>query len=87
MVLDNLYRFGPAVCIPYSRTFIALRTRARICERLWSPGIDSASLVARRAGMISLAESIPWNQFLGSLNIYKFGFYALPVLPTREQYP
>jgi hypothetical protein len=29
-------------------------------------GIDSASLC-------SLAESLPWNRFLGSLNIYKFG--------------
>jgi hypothetical protein len=30
----------------------------------------------RRAGTTTLhrlAESIPWNRFLGSLNVYKFG--------------
>ncbi len=39
-------------------------TKAGIYKRLRSPGIDSERL--RR-----LAESIPWNWFLGSFNRYK----------------
>ncbi len=41
-------------------------TRAPICKRLRSPGIDSARLHR-------LAESILWNRFLGSLIVHKFG--------------
>ncbi len=41
-------------------------SRAPICKRFRSPGINSARL--RR-----LAESIPWNRFLGSITVYKFG--------------
>ncbi len=40
--------------------------RSLIFKRLSSPGIDSASVC-------SLAELIPWNRFLGSLNVYEFG--------------
>jgi hypothetical protein len=50
--------------------------RARIGTRLRSPGIDSASQCSLAAGTITLprlAESIPWNRFLGSLNVYQFG--------------
>ncbi len=61
---------------------------ARIFKRLRCPRIDSkASIlpayVAWRAGTITLfvaparlqrlAESIPWNRFLGPLNVYKYG--------------
>ncbi len=53
----------------------------RICKRLWSPGIDSASLCClagpydkpyvsyRPATLHRLKESIPWNRFLGFLQI------------------
>ncbi len=35
-------------------------------------------------GCIGLAESIPWNRFLGSLNIYKFGLkFYLPTVSAR----
>jgi hypothetical protein len=40
--------------------------RSPICKRLRSPRIDSARLQR-------LAEPFPWNRFLGSLNVYKFG--------------
>ncbi len=48
---------------------------------LRSPGIDSQPdgsgkqpyLTYRPARLHRLAESIPWNRFLGSLNVYKFG--------------
>ncbi len=40
--------------------------RARICKTLRSPKIDIARLHR-------LAESIPWNRFLGSLNVYNSG--------------
>ncbi len=46
-----------------------LPTRARICKHLRSPDfpeIESASLS-------SLAGRIPWNRFLGSLNVEIFG--------------
>jgi len=60
--------------------------KGRICKRLRSPGIDS--YVAWRAGTTNrimyrparvhrLAETIPRNQFLGSLNVYKFGLWIL----------
>ncbi len=52
---------------------------------LRSPGIDSqhggpvrqSYLTYRSARLHRLAESIPWNQFLGSLNVYKFGLRRL----------
>jgi hypothetical protein len=56
--------------------------RARICKRFRSPGMPdfvawSASMskrvVVQAARLHRLAESIPWNRFLGSLNVYKFG--------------
>jgi hypothetical protein len=48
---------------------LMLRNWARICKRLRSPGIDTGRLHR-------LAESIPWNRFLGSLNVYKFGLWS-----------
>jgi hypothetical protein len=55
--------------------------RAGICKCLRSPGIDSQHggpvrqpyLTHRPARLHRLAESIPQNRFLGSLNVYKFG--------------
>ena len=54
---------------------------------LRSTGIDSRSLAGRHDNPIlstglpnrlhKLAESIPWNRFLGSLNVYKFGLCFL----------
>ncbi len=46
-----------------------------------SPGIDSQSggpvrqpyLTYRSTRLHMLAESVPWNRFLGSLNVYKYG--------------
>jgi hypothetical protein len=46
---------------------------------LRSPGIDSQSggqvrqpyLTYRPARLYRLSESIPWNRFMGSLNVYK----------------
>jgi hypothetical protein len=32
----------------------------------------------------SLAESIPWNRFLGSLNVYKYGLYSRLIALYRE---
>jgi hypothetical protein len=48
---------------------------------LRSPGIDSQTggpvrhpyLTYRPARLHRLAESIPWNRLLGSLNVYKYG--------------
>ncbi len=43
--------------------------RARICKPFKEPtGIDSARLHR-------LAEPIPWNRFLGSFNVYKYGLW------------
>ncbi len=54
---------------------------AQICKFLKSPGIDSKDLippayVAWRSGTLTLFEaqdSIPWNRFLGSLNVLQMG--------------
>ncbi len=55
--------------------------RARICEGLRSPGIYykesiPPAYVAWRAGTKNL-QFDPWNRFLGSLNVYKFGFWSV----------
>jgi hypothetical protein len=69
-----------------------------------SPGIDSAcecSLAGQyddpicRTGLPALqrlAESIPWNLFLGSLNVYKFGLWKQektrwPCSSNTDSYP
>jgi hypothetical protein len=60
-----------------------LRARARICKPFMSPGINSQSggpvrqayLTYRPARLLRMAESIPWNRFLGSLNVYKYGLW------------
>jgi hypothetical protein len=54
---------------------ISLPPRARICERLWSPGIDSEdsispAYVAWRAGTrnrVVVPARQTWSQFLGSI--------------------
>jgi hypothetical protein len=43
-----------------------VESRARICKRLWSPGIDSASL-CRLAGQCDKEARQGGNRFLGSL--------------------
>ncbi len=60
---------------------VANTYRARICEPLRSPGIDSQLgepvrqlyLSHRPARINRLAESIPRNRFLGSIKVYKYG--------------
>jgi hypothetical protein len=55
--------------------------RARICKPFKEPGIDSQPggpvrqpyLLYRLARLHRLAEMIPLNRFLGSLNVYKYG--------------
>jgi hypothetical protein len=57
------------------------KSRARICKSLRSPGIDSQPgrpvrqpyLAYQHVRINRLAESIPWNRILGSLNVYKIG--------------
>ena len=58
-----------------------LHTEPVFVNLLRSPEIDSQPggpvlqpcLTCRPAKLHRLAESIPWNWFLGSLNVYKFG--------------
>ncbi len=58
---------------------------ARICKCVRSPGIDSQPggpvrqpyLTYRVARQYRMAESVPWNQFLGFLERYKFGLRTL----------
>ncbi len=52
----------------YTFAWIIHVYRARICKRLRSLGITAT---------YSLAESISWNQFLGSLNVYKLGLFSI----------
>jgi hypothetical protein len=37
------------------------------------------------ARLHKLAESIPWNRFLGSLNLYKFGLRYLKIMIGSER--
>ncbi len=39
-----------------------------------------------RAQLLLLAESIPWNRFLGSLNVYNFGLLSASVSPTGRSW-
>ncbi len=43
-------------------------------------------LMYQPAGLHRLAESIPWNRFLGSLNVYKFGLctFCTKFLETED---
>jgi hypothetical protein len=58
-----------------------LRAETVFVNLLWSPGIDPSPggpvqqpyLSYRPARLHSLAESIPRNRFLGSINVYKYG--------------
>jgi hypothetical protein len=57
----------------------------RIFKRLRSPEINSkesippayVGLSYRPARLHRLAEAIPWNRFLGTLNFYKYGLSTL----------
>ncbi len=40
-------------------------------------------ILARQARLHRLAESFPWNRFLGSLNVYKFWLYSSPTRMFR----
>jgi hypothetical protein len=62
--------------------FYRFLIRARIFKRLRSPGIDSKEsippsnitlFVVTAPRLHKLMESIPWNRFLGSLNVYSLG--------------
>jgi hypothetical protein len=57
-------------------------SRARICKRLRRPGIDSASLAGRYD---KYDKSIPWNGFLGSSNVYKFGLSSYISVKPRDK--
>ncbi len=58
-------------------------TWARICKPFRGPGIDSQAvgpvrspyLTYRPARLNRPTDSILWNRFLGSLNVYKFGLW------------
>jgi hypothetical protein len=58
--------------------------RARICKPFKEPRnrfpawrADTTTLFDVLAHQDRLAESIPWNRFRGSLNVYKFGIRML----------
>ena len=62
-----------------------MKTEPVFVNLLRSPGIDSQPgrlvrqhfLTYRHARLHRLADSIPWNRFMGSLNVYKFGIRML----------
>ncbi len=45
---------------------------ASLCSLAWRVGTITLCASHRPARLHRLMESIPWNQFLGSLNVYKF---------------
>jgi hypothetical protein len=65
--------------------------RARICKPFkeprnrfpsWRPGTTTPFDVYRAARLHRLEESISWNRFLGSVNVYKYG---LGIDPRDEE--
>jgi hypothetical protein len=78
--IDNI---DGKVCLLYSvvRFFRYLYPESEFVHLLRSPRTVSQPggpvrqpyLTYRPARLHRLAESIPWNRFLGSLNVYKFG--------------
>ncbi len=62
-------------------------TWARICESFKEPRnrlqpggpVRQPILTYRPARLHRLAEPIPWNRFLGSLNVYKYGLWKRKV--------
>jgi hypothetical protein len=65
-----------------SKEYILVHTEPLLVNLLRSPGIGSQQwwagigqpfLTYRPPRLHRLAESIPWNRFRGSLNIYKVG--------------
>jgi hypothetical protein len=66
-----------------------------MCKLLRGPGIDSQPggplqqpyLTYRPAWLHRLAESIPQNRFLDSLNVYKCGLFSDPVAEEQEKEP
>jgi hypothetical protein len=66
----------------------ACRAEPVFVDLLRSPGIDfqhsgparQPYLSYRPARLHRLAKSIPWNRFLGSINVYKYGlWYDSPI--------
>jgi hypothetical protein len=68
-----------------AKTTVHCSPEPEFVNHLRSRGIESQPggpvrqpyLTYRPARLQRLAESIPWNQFLGSLNVYKFGLWFL----------
>jgi hypothetical protein len=46
----------------------------------WRAGTSNSVIVYEPARLHKLTESIPWNRFLGSWNVYKFGLWKAPPL-------
>jgi hypothetical protein len=67
------------------RLFEKLTNRAHMCKNLRGAQESIPSLAGRDdnpiwhtgpPSYVRLAEQIPWNRFLGSLNVYKFGLWV-----------
>ncbi len=67
---------------------------ARICKPFkepwnrfpaWRAGTTTLFDVPRAARLNRLAESIPWNRFLGFLNVYKYGLWRLLPLTLHSK--
>jgi hypothetical protein len=93
---DNFFweKFDKTTCgnsAQHYRNNFHLPAEPEFWNLLRSPGIDShpgesvrpSYLTYRSARLHCLAESIPWNQFLGSLNVYKFGLCFCRQLYTK----
>jgi hypothetical protein len=65
---------------------LQLNYRARICKRLRSPDppafvagpVQQIGLSYLPARLHMLAESMPWNRFLNTLNVFNFGLRVRP---------
>ncbi len=71
-------------------TFLSLYSEPEFVNILRSPVIDSQPggpvrhpyLTFRPDRLFRLVEFIPWNRFLGSINVYKYGLWIQNFIPT-----
>jgi hypothetical protein len=96
-LVENLDRFLYYLFSRVCNSSSLKKVRAQICNiraQNQFQGIDSKESIppiylAWRAATITLhrlAESIPWNRFLGSLNIYKFGLSIACLRPCSYDF-
>ncbi len=82
-------RFGHGTLVPYhphtEPVFVNLIRSPEIDSRPCGP-VQQPYLTYRPAGLHRLAESLPRNRFLGSINVYKYGLSSIESTEVLSPY-